>query len=130
MAASEVLIAFLLVSIAGLSTGIESLIAYFIKKPKLGFLSFALGLSGGVMTYVSFVELLPLAIDAVGDIWGVIVFFIGVGFMFLLDQVIPEVDHNPHHIVVVMDEERSQNEANNEDKEEIKENISEKSKKV
>ena len=104
----SVLTAFLLVSIAGLSTGIGSFIAYFIRKPKLGFLSFILGLSGGVMTYVSFVELLPQAIEAVGEVWGVIVFFIGVGFMFLLDQVIPEVEHNPHHIVVTVEEEQSE----------------------
>jgi len=101
----SVLAAFLLVSIAGLSTGIGSLIAYFIKTPKLGFLSFALGLSGGVMIYVSFVELLPQAIDAAGEIWGVAVFFIGVAFMFLLDQVIPEKVENPHHIVAVIEEE-------------------------
>jgi len=94
---------FILVTIAGLSTGIGSLIAYFIKKPNLGFLSFALGLSGGVMTYVSFVELLPQAIDAAGEIWGVIVFFIGVAFMFILDQVIPEKVENPHHIVVELE---------------------------
>ncbi len=107
---NQVLIAFLLVSLAGLSTGIGSLIAYFIKTPKMGFLSFALGLSGGVMTYVSFVELLPQGIDAAGEIWGVIVFFIGVGFMFLLDQVIPEKVENPHHIVKTIEEETQMNE--------------------
>jgi ZIP family zinc transporter len=101
----SVLIAFLLTILAGLSTGIGSLIAYFIRKPKLEILSFALGLSGGVMTYVSFVELLPQATSAIGDIWGVGTFFIGIVSMFLLDQIIPDVE-NPHHIVVVMEEEQ------------------------
>jgi ZIP family zinc transporter len=46
---------------AGLSTGIGSAIAYFIKKPKLTYLSFLLGLSAGVMIYISLDELLPAA---------------------------------------------------------------------
>ena len=66
-----------------------------------------LGLSGGVMTYVSFVELFPQGIEAAGEVWGVTVFFIGVGFMFLLDQVIPEKVENPHHIVSVIEEEQN-----------------------
>jgi len=125
----SVLAAFLLVSIAGLSTGIGSLIAYFIKTPNLGFLSFALGLSGGVMTYVSFVELLPQATDPVtgaGEIWGVIVFF-GVAFMFLLDQVIPEKVENPHHIVVVM--ENGENKGVKSEHDEKKPSLNEKDKK-
>ncbi|MBN2154771.1 MAG: zinc transporter ZupT [Candidatus Lokiarchaeota archaeon] len=106
---NSVIIAFLLTIIAGLSTGIGSLIAYFIKKPKIEYLSFALGLSGGVMTYISFVELLPQAIEAIGitqgvwgEVWGISLFFIGVGFMWLIDLIIPEVE-NPHHIVIVME---------------------------
>ncbi|TFG20850.1 MAG: zinc transporter ZupT [Promethearchaeota archaeon] len=124
----SVLIAFLLVSIAGLSTGIGSLIAYMIKKPRLGFLSFTLGLSGGVMTYVSFVELLPQAIDAINYNWGVIVFFIGVAFMFLLDQVIPEKVENPHHIVAVMEKE-TEKKGNEFELEEDKKGIHEKDRK-
>ena len=41
----HVVFAFLLTLIAGLSTGIGSLIAYFIKKPKTIYLSFSLGFS-------------------------------------------------------------------------------------
>ena len=42
-------IAFALTIIAGLSTGIGSAIAYFIKKPRMIYLSFSLGFSAGVM---------------------------------------------------------------------------------
>jgi len=62
--------------IAGLSTGIGSAIAYFIKKPKIVYLAFALGLSGGVMIYISFMEMLPGAMETMGEKWAVLVFFI------------------------------------------------------
>ena len=74
---SDVGFALLLTTIAGLSTGIGSTIAYFIKKPKMIYLSFSLGLSAGVMLYVSFVELLPTAFECVGQIVGVYAFFCG-----------------------------------------------------
>ena len=88
-------IAFLLTVIAGLSTGIGSAIAYFIRKPKIVYLSFSLGLSAGVMIYISFMELLPDALETVGEFWGVAVFFIGIAAIGLIDLLIPEPE-NPH----------------------------------
>ena len=92
----NIFFALLLSVFAGLSTSIGSLIAYFIKKPKMIYLSFGLGLSGGVMTYVSFVELLPMGIEGLGQVWGIILFFIGIAFIMLIDFIIPE-GKNPHH---------------------------------
>ena len=54
-----ILFAFLLTLIAGLSTGIGSLIAFVAKRTNTNFLSFALGLSAGVMIFISPDELLP-----------------------------------------------------------------------
>jgi len=88
-------IAFLLTVIAGLSTGIGSAIAYFIRKPKIIYLSFSLGLSAGVMIYISFMELLPDALETVGEFWGVAVFFIGIAAIGLIDLLVPEPE-NPH----------------------------------
>lgn len=82
--------------IAGLSTGIGSAIAYFIKRPKIVYLAFALGLSGGVMIYISFMEMLPDAMEEMGDGWALLVFFIGIGIMALVDLVVPEPE-NPHN---------------------------------
>lgn len=97
MATSEnVGIALALTLVAGLSTGIGSAIAYFIKHPKVLYLSFSLGLSAGVMIYVSFVELLPDAIEALGERWSVLFFFIGIGFIALIDLLVPERE-NPHN---------------------------------
>jgi len=56
-------LALILTAIAGLSTGIGSAIAYFIKKPKMIYLSFSLGFSAGGMIYISFMELLPKGLE-------------------------------------------------------------------
>ena len=92
----NVSIALLLTSIAGLSTGIGSAIAYFIKKPKMVYLVFSLGFSAGVMLYISFVEFIPLALKGAGEMRSFIGFFIGILFMGLIDIFIPEAE-NPHH---------------------------------
>jgi len=83
--------------LAGLSTGIGSAIAYLIRRPKVIYLSFALGLSAGVMLYVSFVELLPKASQTVGQGLGVLAFFIGIAFIAAIDLIVPQPD-NPHNL--------------------------------
>ena len=54
MDTSSVLFAFGLTLLAGLATGIGSLLAFFTRSTNTRFLSAALGLSAGVMLYVSF----------------------------------------------------------------------------
>lgn len=96
MAVSEnVNLALLLTLLAGLSTGIGSTIAYFIKKPRIVYLAFALGLSAGVMIYISFMEMLPTAIHDIGELRAIIAFFIGIGVIALIDLLVPEQE-NPH----------------------------------
>jgi len=82
--------------LAGLSTGIGSTIAYFIRRPKIVYLSFSLGLSAGVMIYVSFMELLPSASRSVGEPLSVLFFFLGIAFIGFVDLLVPEVE-NPHN---------------------------------
>lgn len=84
--------------IAGLATGIGGAIAFFSKKNDKGFLALALGFSSGVMIYISFMELLPEAVQTFGERGKMIAglcFFAGIFFSFLIDQLIPE-DENPH----------------------------------
>lgn len=88
-------LAFALTAVAGLSTGIGSAIAYFIRKPKIIYLSFSLGVSAGVMIYISFMELLPDASETVGEFWGLAAFFMGIVVIGLIDMLIPEPE-NPH----------------------------------
>ncbi len=81
--------AFLLTTLAGLSTGIGSTIAFFIRKPNTSYLSFLLGLSAGVMVYISFTELLGTAIDDVGFLKANIAFFVGIIFFAIIDILVP-----------------------------------------
>lgn len=91
----SVLIAFALTLLAGLSTGLGGAISFFMKKPKMVYLSFFLGVSAGVMTYVSFMDLLPSAIKVVGETTGIIAFFLGIAFIAVIDMAIPQAK-NPH----------------------------------
>ena len=65
-----VLTAFLMTLFAGLSTGIGSLISLLAKRTNTNFLSLSLGLSAGVMIYVSFMELMPKSLDSLIGVFG------------------------------------------------------------
>jgi len=93
---NDFIYAFLLTLLAGLSTGIGGLIAVLIKKPRAVYLSFALGLSAGVMIYISFMELLPGGFIVVGAVNGLLLFFSGMLMIYLIDRLMPERE-NPHH---------------------------------
>lgn len=79
----------LLTFLAGISTGAGSLLSLFIKDMKKGYLQFSLGLSAGVMVYISFVELLKTAVVNIGFLQANIGFFAGMAFIMLLDFIIP-----------------------------------------
>ncbi|HRR35552.1 MAG TPA: zinc transporter ZupT, partial [Clostridia bacterium] len=87
----NVWLAFGLTLIAGLSTGIGSLIAFFAKKTNTKFLSTSLGFSAGVMIYVSMVEIFSNASDVLTEVHGekigvlytIIAFFGGMLFIAL-----------------------------------------------
>lgn len=86
---SQIWFPLLLTVLAGLSTGIGSLISLFVKKFNKKYLYFSLGLSAGVMLYVSFVELLSTAVESIGFLYANIAFFIGIVFIMILDFIIP-----------------------------------------
>ncbi|MBN2878368.1 MAG: zinc transporter ZupT [Clostridia bacterium] len=100
---SNILLAFGLTIFAGLSTGIGSLIAFLAKRTNTKFLSVALGFSGGVMIYVSFVEIfaeakasLTHALGAVAGGWATAAaFFGGILLIALIDKLVPRLE-NPH----------------------------------
>jgi len=103
-----VLIAFTLTIIAGLSTGIGSLIALIAKRTNTNFLCVSLGFSAGVMLYVSFMDLIPIAKEELafhlGDKAGMLslllAFFGGMGLIMLIDFLIPE-KNNPHEMQTI-----------------------------
>ncbi len=95
---NNVLIAIVLTTLAGLSTSIGGLLAFFSKETDKKFLAFTLGISAGVMLYVSFMELMAKAVDVLGNAYGakpgttyaVIWFFCGMALTALIDRLIPE----------------------------------------
>jgi ZIP family zinc transporter len=94
---NNVSFALLLALLAGLSTGIGSIIAYFIRKPKGWQLSLILGFSAGVMVYISFAELLYAAIDKVGFVNANLGFFVGIAFIAIVDILVPH-EYKQEHV--------------------------------
>ena len=91
------LIALLLSTIGGLATVVGAFVTFFIKENSLKFLSFGLGLSAGVMIFVSLVDLYPEAGNMIkaqlgsGFLWLAILFFaLGAGIAALIDYFIPD----------------------------------------
>ena len=97
--------AFLLTLLAGLSTGNGGAIVFFSKSIDRRILSVSLGLSAGVMIYVSLVELLPEARDLLsvahgpkmGMLNAVLAFFAGIVLIAVIDKLVPCED-NPHEL--------------------------------
>jgi len=113
----NVQIAFLLTILAGLSTGIGSLFAFFIKDRNAQWLAFTMGLAAGVMLYLSFMEMLPHATNALSEAlehshehghdhshhshsqgtWiALLSFFGGMLLVVIIDRLMPH--HNQHEI--------------------------------
>lgn len=105
MEQGNILFAVGLTVFAGLSTGIGSLMAFFSKKFSPKFLAAALGFSAGVMVYVSLIEIFAKAkyslVQVLGDkpgYWAtVIAFFVGIGIIALIDNLVPSFE-NPHEL--------------------------------
>ena len=112
------IIAIVLTIIAGLSTGIGSIIGLVAKKTNTKFLSVALGFSAGVMLFVSFVDIYPKAYDMLlkqidentAGWLTMIGFFAGIVIIAVIDMLIPK-DKNPHEVKSIedMDKEKVKN---------------------
>ena len=95
--------ALILTLLAGAATGIGGALVLFKKKLSSDFLAGALGLSAGVMIFISLAELYPEAqaeimasgYSAHGEAFVLIAFFVGMGIITLIDFLIPEYE-NPH----------------------------------
>jgi ZIP family zinc transporter len=99
----NVILAFGLTLFAGLATGVGSAIAFFSSRTNKTFLSAALGFSGGVMIYLSFVEVLAKskvaltrALGEAPGTWATVGgFFAGILLIALIDRLVPSYE-NPH----------------------------------
>lgn len=107
----NVQIAFVLTILAGLSTGIGSAIAFFIKERSGKILTFSMGLAAGVMIYLSFMELLPHALSSLehetegethhhyGRWLGILAFFVGMLIVAVIDHYIPH-QHGENDLII------------------------------
>ena len=86
---NEILIAFLFSLLAGLCTGLGSLVAFFIKDFKHKHLSLLMGFSAGVMIQISFMELLFSAVTETGFLSANIAFFVGIATIAVIEFLIP-----------------------------------------
>lgn len=116
MDTNTVIIAFLLTLFAGLSTGIGGLLTFFVNRKNTWFLSLSLGFSAGVMIYVSFIDLFPLAIRSISEsipektasLITTLAFFGGIILIAVIDKLVPSFE-NPHEIRFVEDNGKKNN---------------------
>jgi ZIP family zinc transporter len=102
----NVMLALGLTLFAGLATGLGSLVVFLARKPNMSLLCFGLGLSSGMMVYVSLAEFLPIASDMIGESLGekpgtllaTGCFFAGMLVSAVIDKLVPEPE-NPHEAV-------------------------------
>lgn len=102
---STLLEAFLLTMVAGLSTAIGGAFVFFAKTVDRRILAVSLGLSAGVMIYVSLVEILPESRvmlsaaygDKLGLLYALFSFFGGILLIAIIDKLIP-CEENPHEM--------------------------------
>lgn len=101
----NLLMAFGLTLLAGLATGIGSVVAMFTSTTNTKFLSWSLGFSAGVMIYVSMIEIfvkakyaLTAALGNQGGNWATVAgFFGGMLLIAFIDRFVPS-QGNPHEI--------------------------------
>lgn len=98
------LFAFMLTLLAGFSTSIGAVLAFFSKSKNYTILSIGMGFSAGVMIYVSFMEILVKSKESFAELYSsqimgesltVLCFFAGIALSAFIDKMIPE-DVNPH----------------------------------
>lgn len=94
--------ALLLTLIAGAATGIGGALVLFKKKISSDFLAGALGLSAGVMIFISMAEMFPESQEMIagtglahGETFVLVAFFVGMGLITLIDFAVPAYE-NPH----------------------------------
>ncbi|GGF09005.1 zinc transporter, ZIP family [Chishuiella changwenlii] len=106
MLSDSIVFAFSLTFLAGISTGIGAILSLLYKKFNPKFLGIMLGVSAGVMLYVSFVEILLKAKTSLSINFGekasytysVLGFFVGIFIIMLIEKLIPH-QHESDEII-------------------------------
>lgn len=127
----NVLSAFIMTGLAGLTTLLGTVLLFFTKKTNTKFLSASLGFSAGAMIFISFVDIIPKSIDHLSTefsdkqslLYAILAFFGGMLILAIIDKLIPE-SNNPHEMTSEGDIEKvqviTQEEKQKKDKDAIK----------
>lgn len=124
----NILFALLMTVFAGMATGIGGAIGFFAKRTNKKLLCFSLGLSAGVMIYISFMEMLHdsrlelgqlLGSTERGDLLTIGLFFAGMLVAGLIDKLIPDAD-NPHELHNVEEMQGQDNQHHHHDRHKLK----------
>ena len=91
---NDILAAIALTGLAGLATGIGSLISYFIPRPDMRYLSLSLGFATGVMIFVAFVDLFCSSRASIGLNAANLFFLLGLLVIYALDHFVPHIHLN------------------------------------
>jgi ZIP family zinc transporter len=86
--------ALILTLLAGLSTGLGSLVCYFVPRPNLRYISISLGFATGVMIFVAFVDLFGEAKEEIGLGYTNLFFLVGMLLIYSLDRLVPHTHMN------------------------------------
>lgn len=93
--------AFGLTLVAGLATGIGSLLAFFTRQSRTGRAALLFGLSAGLLLWTAFRELLPIAEhDLSNPRLATLIFFCGFLITALIDRLVPDFG-NPHEPMLI-----------------------------
>ena len=119
---NDVLFAFSLTLIAGLATGVGSLITLFSKVTNKKFLSICLSFSAGVMIYIAFAEIFLEAHESLEYAYGegigylilTISFFAGIALMAIVDKLLPDDEAHTEWLEALSQEERTSRQEKNE----------------
>ncbi len=98
---SAILLPFLLTLFAGMSTIIGGLTVFIGSKENKKLLALGLGLSGGVMIYISLVSIYAQSVEFLSEtntpqqanLWVIVAIGVGVIFSALIDRIIPHIFH-------------------------------------
>jgi len=87
----NILAAMALTLLAGLATGIGSLVSYFIPRPDMRYLSLSLGFAAGIMVFVAFTDLFCASRELLGLSYANLFFLMGMLIVYILDRAVPHL---------------------------------------
>jgi len=84
--------ALMITTLAGLSTALGAFVVFFSASLSMNTVGYMLSFASGVMLYLSFLDILPEAMEHIGFMDANLSFFVGVLMFFVIERFVPEPD--------------------------------------